>query len=56
MSALSKYGPIAVAILGVVTPFLLPSVSSFWAGHGNAAIVVGSLWSALAAFAPQPHK
>ena len=56
MDNLKKFGPIAVAALGLLTPILSPMIAQFWANHGTAAIIVGSLTTALAAFAPQPHK
>jgi hypothetical protein len=53
---LKKFGPIAVAILGMLTPLISTWVANFWASHGVAAAMVGSILAALAAFAPQPHK
>jgi len=53
---LKKFGPIAVAVLGMLTPVISPWVASFWEHHGVAAAMVGSVLAALAAFAPQPHK
>ena len=56
MDYLKKFGPIAVAILGMLTPLISPWVANFWASHGVLAATVGSALAALAAFAPQPHK
>lgn len=53
---LKKFGPIVVAILGMLTPLISPWVAHFWSTHGIAAAMVGSVLAALAAFAPQPHK
>ena len=56
MSALKKYWPLVLTLLGVIAPALSPSVDGFWQHHPQLVAILAGSWASLKWLLPSPIK
>lgn len=56
MTALKKYWPLILTLLGVLAPVFSTPVDSFWSAHPQTVAVIAGAWAALKWLLPSPIK
>ena len=56
MSAVKKYWPLVVTLLGVISPAISPAVDGFWAHHPALVAGIAGAWASLKWLLPSPIK
>jgi len=56
MSALKKYWPLILTLLGVLAPVFSAPVDAFWAAHPSTVAIIAGGWASLKWLLPSPIK
>jgi hypothetical protein len=56
MTALKKYWPLVLTILGVLAPMFSQPVDAFWASHPGTVAIIAGAWASLKWLLPSPLK